>query len=148
MFKGTFFHSLDEKGRIAVPNKLRQQMEKSGDMEVLIITQGFEGCLFAYTPAAWKEIEAKTKQLSMLDEAARNFIRFFISPASECTLDKMGRMMVPPNLREYAGINKEVVISGAVDRIEIWAKDNWDSYWQDFKSSEKDFIKQMKDIGL
>ena len=103
---------------------------------------------FAYTPIVWKEIELKTKQLKVTDETARNFIRFFISPASECVLDKLGRIMLPANLREYAVINKEVVISGAGDKVEIWSKANWDLYWKGFKNSEKDFINQMKDIGL
>lgn len=148
MFKGTFLHSLDEKSRIAIPNKLRQQMTKTGDTEILVITQGFEGCLFAYTAEEWREIELKTTKLSILDEASRNFIRFFISPASECILDKLGRIMLPQNLRDYAKITKEVMISGAVNRIEIWSKENWDRYLQQFKTNEKDLIKQMRDIGL
>lgn len=148
MFKGTFFHSLDEKGRIAIPNKLRQKIEKTGDTEILIITQGFEGCLLAYPQNEWKKIEEKAQKLSLLDEAARNFVRFFISPASECTLDKLGRIILPSNLRDYAGIQKEVVISGALDKIEIWSKESHDQYWKEFKSSQNDVIKQMKDIGL
>ncbi|MBU1077668.1 MAG: division/cell wall cluster transcriptional repressor MraZ [Spirochaetes bacterium] len=148
MFKGTFFHTLDDKGRIAMPNKLRQQIEKSGETEILIITQGFEGCLLAYPQDQWKMIEEKASKLSLLDEDARNFIRFFISPASECVLDKMGRIILPTNLREYGQIQKEVVISGALDKIEIWSKKNYDDYWREFKDSKNDVIKQMKDIGL
>lgn len=148
MFKGTFFHSLDEKGRIAIPNKLRQQMDKTGDSEILVITQGFERCLFAYPLEEWKEIELKAKKLSILDKASQDFIRFFISPANECVLDKLGRIMLPQNLRDYAGISREAVILGAAGRIEIWSKENWDRYQLEFRNNEKDFIKQMKDIGL
>lgn len=148
MFKGTFFHTLDEKGRIAIPNKLRQQIEKSGDTEILIITQGFEGCLLAYPQDQWKMIEEKAEKLSILDEAARNFIRFFIAPASECVLDKLGRIILPTNLRDYGKIKKDVVISGALNKIEIWSKENYEKYWEEFKSSQNDVIKQMKDIGL
>ena len=148
MFKGTFFHTLDEKGRISIPNKLRQQIEKSGDAEILIITQGFEGCLLAYPQNQWKKIEEKANKLSLLDKAARNFIRFFISPASECILDKLGRTILPSNLREYADINKEVVISGSLDKIEIWSREKYDKYWKEFNSSQDDVIKQMQDIGL
>jgi MraZ protein len=148
MFKGTVTHSLDAKGRIAIPNKLRQQIEKTGDTEILIITQGTDGCLFAYTPNEWKKFEQKASQLSLLDETASTFRRFFIAPAAECTLDKLGRIMIPGNLREFAEITKEVVITGVADKIEIWSKINYDKYWKEFKNSEIERINKIKDIGL
>ena len=148
MFKGTFKHSLDAKGRIAIPNRLRQQLEKIDDKEVLIITQGFEDCLLAYPPQEWEKMEQKAGQLALLDDAARDFIRLYIGPATECCLDKMGRVMIPGNLRDYAGIKKEVLIFGAVEKIEIWAKENYDNYINEFRSSKNERIKKMKDIGL
>ncbi len=148
MFKGTYFHSVDEKGRVAIPKQLRELIGKKGENDILIVTQGFEGCLFAYPTGIWNEIEEKASKLSILDSAARNFIRFFISPASECNLDKLGRIMIPTNLREYAGINKDIVISGAVEKIEIWAKERWEEYKKRFKEKEEEFIEEMKNIGL
>ncbi len=151
MFKGTFFHTLDEKGRIAIPNKLRQKIEKTGEEEVLIITQGFEGCLFAYPPSTWCDIEKRAEEYSRIaltNRTARYFIRFFIEPAAECVLDKLGRIMIPQNLREYAKIKKEVVISGAVDKIEIWAKEEWEKFNKNLIDKEDDFIEDLKNIGL
>ena len=147
MFKSTFKHTLDEKGRIAIPTKLRQQLEKLDGKETLIITHGFEECLFAYPLDNWKEIEEKASQLSLLDKVARGFIRFFIGPAAECGLDKLGRVMVPQNLIDYASINKEVIISGSVNKIEIWSKEIYDNYWNDFKSNQEKRIDEMKEIG-
>jgi len=151
MFKGTFFHTLDEKGRIAIPNKLRQDIVKTGETEVLIVTQGFEGCLFAYPVNIWNEIEKKAYNYakdSITNKAARYFIRFFIGPSSECILDKLGRITLPENLREYAKIKKEVVISGAVDRIEIWAKEEWEKFNQSLLEKPEDFMEDLKNIGL
>ncbi len=151
MFKGTFFHNLDEKGRIAIPNKLRQKIEKEGEEEILIITQGFEGCLFAYPPMHWRELEKKAEEystISLTNRTARYFIRFFIEPAADCVLDKLGRIMIPQNLREYAKIKKDVVISGAVDRIEIWSKEEWDKFNKTLIAKEDSFIEDLKNIGL
>ena len=148
MLKGTFFHTIDDNGRIGIPNKLRVLIEKVNGREILILTQGFEGCIFAYPYSEWQKIEEKAANLSLLDEDARNFIRFFIAPASECSLDKLGRIVIPANLREYAGIKKDVVLCGAVNKIEIWAKEKWEAFWKEFKSSQKDIISRMKNIGL
>lgn len=148
MFKGTVKHSLDARGRIAIPPKLRQYIEKIGNIEVLIITQGFEGCLFAYPPAEWRKIEEKAKELPLIDKKALAFKRFFIAPAAECVLDKLGRIMIPPNLREYANINKEVYISGVVEKIEIWSKENYEKYWKKFRASENKNINIIRDIGF
>jgi len=148
MFQGTFKHNIDDKGRVAIPNKLRQQIEKIDDREILIITQGFEDCLLAYPREEWKKMVEKAEGLKLLDEAARDFIRLIIGPASECTLDKMGRVQIPQTLREYAEIDKEVIFIGSLNKIEIWAKEKYDSYLEEFKKSKKERIKQMKDIGL
>ncbi|MBN1897909.1 MAG: division/cell wall cluster transcriptional repressor MraZ [Spirochaetes bacterium] len=151
MFKGTSFHTLDEKGRLAIPNKLRNLIEKTGDAEVLIVTQGFEGCLLAYPASSWRDIEKKAEEfnkLSLTNRTARYFIRFFIEPAADCTLDKLGRIMLPQNLREYAKIKKEVVVSGSVDKIEIWAREEWEKFNKTLLQKENEFVEELKNIGL
>ncbi len=148
MFQGTFKHNLDAKGRLAIPNKLRQLIEKIDNKEILIITQGLENCLLAYPRSEWQKMLEKSKDLALLEDGARDFIRLLIGPATDYTLDKMGRIMIPANLREYANIDKEVIILGAMEKIEIWSKENYEEYLEEFKKSKSERIKQMKDIGL
>jgi len=148
MFQGTFKHNLDAKGRLAIPNKIRQQIEKIEDKEILVVTQGLEDCLLAYPKNEWQKMLEKSKDLALLEDGARDYIRLIIGPATDCSLDKMGRIRIPPNLRDYAGIDKEVIILGAMEKIEIWSKSNHEQYLEDFKKSKKKRIKQMRDIGL
>ncbi len=148
MFKGTFKHSLDSKGRVAIPNKLRRQMEKIDNKEVLVITQGFDDCLFAYPLDEWETMEQKASHLALLDGAARDAKRLFFGPATECVLDKMGRVIIPQNLRDYASITKEVIILGSLEKIEIWSKTNYSDYIEDFRNNKDERMERMKDIGL
>ncbi len=148
MFQGTFKHNLDAKGRLAIPNKIRQLIEKIDNKEILIITQGLENCLLAYPRDEWQTMLEKSKGLALLEDGARDYIRLLIGPATDCILDKMGRIMIPANLRIYANIDKEVIILGAMEKMEIWSKENYEEYLEDFKKSKSERIKQMKDIGL
>lgn len=124
MFIGEYEHTLDAKGRVIMPVKLREEMG-----EKFIITKGQEGCLFAYSQNEWKNFEEKLKSLpSYTNKNVRDFIRYFLSGAVECELDKQGRFLIPSNLRNHAMLEKEVIIIGVGTKIEIWDKQEWKRY--------------------
>ena len=107
MFIGEYEHNVDAKGRVIMPSKLREDI---GDK--FIITKGLDGCLFAYSQTEWTNFEEKLKALPLAQKNARNFVRFFLSGAVECEIDKQGRFLIPANLREHATLDKEIVIIG------------------------------------
>ena len=120
MLMGEYEHSLDVKGRLIMPAKLREDMG-----EKFIITTGLDGCLFGFSMSEWQKFEDKLKTLPITNKNARNFVRFFLSGATECEIDKQGRFLIPNNLREAAKLEKETVIIGVGTRLEIWDKSNW-----------------------
>ena len=120
MFIGEYEHNVDAKGRIIMPAKLRDDI---GDK--FIITKGLDGCLFAYSLNEWANFEEKLKALPLAQKNARNFVRFFLSGAVECEIDKQGRFLIPSNLREAAKLEKDAVIVGVGTRLEIWDKEKW-----------------------
>ena len=120
MLIGEYEHSLDAKGRLIMPSKLRLDIGES-----FIITKGLDGCLFVFSQNEWNNFETKLKTLPLSDKNARNFVRFFLSGATECEIDKQGRFLIPSNLREVAKLDKDVMIVGVGTRLEIWNKDIW-----------------------
>ncbi|MCK4907618.1 MAG: division/cell wall cluster transcriptional repressor MraZ [Spirochaetes bacterium] len=127
MFFGEYFHSLDEKGRIAIPSKCRTYASFVDGREIWYLTRGFEKCLMLFTGAAWNKImQDKISGLSMGVREHRIFIRNFVSPAVEVQADKQGRIILPQHLREYSGITKDATILGAGKYIEIWDRKSYD----------------------
>lgn len=120
MLIGEYEHSLDAKGRLIMPAKLRIDIG-----EKFIVTKGLDGCLFAFSQKEWENFEQKLKTLPLSDKNARNFVRFFLSGATECEIDKQGRFLLPANLRVAANLDKEAIIIGVGTRIEIWDKQTW-----------------------
>jgi MraZ protein len=131
MFMGEYHHSIDVKGRMIVPSKFRDDL---GDM--FIITRGLDQCLFGYPLSEWALIEEKLKGLPLTKKDARAFTRFFFSGATESELDKQGRINIPAPLLQYAKLEKECVVLGVSNRIEIWSKQIWEDY---FSQSEESF---------
>jgi MraZ protein len=123
MFRGRHEHTIDPKGRVSIPAKFREVLGKKYD-ERLVITN-FDGCLVAYPHEEWILLEEKASSLSMVKKETRAFMRFFYSSAIECILDKQGRILIPQTLREYADLDKEVVLVGQLRKIEIWSKKRW-----------------------
>ncbi len=123
MFRGRHEHTIDPKGRVSIPAKFRDILGKKYD-ERLVITN-FDGCLVAYPYEEWIRLEEKASSLSMVKKETRAFMRFFYSSAIECTLDKQGRILIPQTLREYADLDKEVVLVGQLRKMEIWSKKRW-----------------------
>ena len=138
---GEYEHSLDVKGRLIMPVKLRQDMG-----EKFIVTKGLDGCLFAFSQEEWLNFETKLKLLPLSDKNARNFVRFFLSGATECELDKQGRFLIPNNLRTAANLEKEVVIIGVGTRLEIWDKSIWEKCDEDISADE--IAENMANLGI
>jgi MraZ protein len=120
---GEYEHSLDTKGRLILPAKIREDMG-----ETFIVTKGLDGCLFGFSQTEWANFEEKLKTLPLTNKNARDFVRFFLSGATECEMDKQGRFLIVANLREYANLEKDAVIIGVGTRIEIWNKEKWKAY--------------------
>ena len=120
MLIGEYEHSLDAKGRLIMPSKLRIDIGES-----FIITKGLDGCLFVFSQNEWNNFETKLKTLPLSDKNARNFVRFFLSGATVCEIDKQGRFLIPANLRESAKLDKDAMIVGVGTRLEIWNKEIW-----------------------
>ena len=143
MLIGEYEHSLDSKGRIIMPAKLRQDMG-----EKLIVTKGLDGCLFAFSQSEWLNFETKLKALPLSDKNARNFVRFFLSGATECEIDKQGRFLISSNLREFADLQKEVVIIGVLDKIEIWSKEKWLKYSEEENLAADYIAERIENLGI
>ena len=122
MLIGEYNHNLDEKGRLIIPSKFREEVG-----ERIILTRGLDGCLFIYSLSNWENIVSKLNTLSFTKKDARIFNRFFMSGATVCDFDKQGRINLPSSLIFYANLEKECTIIGVNDRLEIWARDKFDS---------------------
>lgn len=141
MLIGEYEHSLDAKGRLIMPAKLRQDMG-----EKFIVTKGLDGCLFAFSQKEWENFETKLKTLPLSDKNARNFVRFFLSGATECEIDKQGRFLIPNNLRTAANLEKESIIIGVGTRLEIWNKATWEKCDEDISADE--IAENMSLLGI
>ena len=141
MLIGEYEHTLDAKGRVSMPAKLRRDMG-----EAFIVTKGLDGCLFAFSQEEWMNFETKLKSLPLSDKNARNFVRFFLAGATECELDKQGRFLIPANLRKEAKLEKEAVIIGVGTRLEIWNKETWLA--KDENISADEIAENMTMLGI
>ena len=120
MFMGEYNHTIDAKGRLIIPAKFRELLG-----EEFVLTKGLDGCLSVYPMDEWKAFEEKLRALPLTSKEARTFSRFFVAGATMCELDKQGRILVPHALREFAGLEKEVVITGNLNKVEIWSREKW-----------------------
>ena len=126
-FKGQAEYSVDSKGRVAIPAKMRKSMSPAAN-ETFTITRGFEDCIFLYPMDRWSSIEEEIEELSMYDREVRNFVRLIMRWASEVSLDGQGRISIPNPLLDFAELNGSALILGAFDHIEIWDPDQFDGY--------------------
>ncbi|KAE9637007.1 division/cell wall cluster transcriptional repressor MraZ [Defluviitalea raffinosedens] len=143
MFMGEYQHTIDTKGRLIVPAKFREEL---GD--VFVITKGLDNCLFVYPYTEWKIFEDKLKTLPLTSGNARKFVRFFFAGAVECSVDKQGRILIPNNLRVYSGLEKDVILIGVSNRVEIWSKENWEAYNNDEDFDASVLAENMQDLGI
>ncbi|PIP37203.1 MAG: division/cell wall cluster transcriptional repressor MraZ [Desulfobacterales bacterium CG07_land_8_20_14_0_80_52_14] len=138
MFRGSSFHSVDDKGRLVIPARFREKIGNSGADRLML--SKLDKCLHAYPFDEWKKMEGKILSLVETSDILRRFRRVFIGGASDCPIDKQGRMLIPPLLRQYAVIEKEVVLVGVLNHFEIWSREKWEEenseMEQDMKKEE------------
>lgn len=140
MFMGTYGHSIDAKGRVIVPAKFREVLGDS-----FVVTLGLDGCLFVYPEEEWEDFVKQLKELPGSKEA-RKLQRYFMAGAAPCDVDKQGRVLIPSNLREKVGLDKDVVFVGVMSKIEIWSKERWEDN-NDFDNVD-DIAEHMSEFGL
>lgn len=146
MFRGRFEHSLDTKGRVSIPSKFREVLSSNFD-ERLIITN-FDDCLWAYPWAEWQKIEERVAGLPQFKPEVKALQRVFISAATECPIDKQGRILIPQTLRDYAGVSRDLVFVGMTKRIEVWSTERWEKAFSESQDDLKDMTDKLADLGL
>ena len=141
MFKGEYSHTIDAKGRVIVPAKFRDKLGEGS-----VVTKGFDGCLFVYPEEEWEKFEAKLSGLPLNNEKVRMVTRHFFASAADCEIDKQGRFLIPTTLREFGELDKDVVMVGVMNRIEIWNKDRWKkaNTYEDME----DIAEQLEELGI
>ncbi|MGC6767212.1 division/cell wall cluster transcriptional repressor MraZ [Enterococcus sp. LJL128] len=143
MLIGEFQHNIDAKGRLIVPAKLRDELG-----ETFIVTRGMDGCLFGYPLSEWEILEEKLKSMPLAKKDARTFVRFFYSAATECEVDKQGRINIPAALRTHADLKKGCVIIGVSNRIEIWDEERWTAFSTEAEENFDEIAETMIDFGF
>lgn len=142
MFMGEYNHTMDTKGRLIVPSKFREQLG-----EEFVVTKGLDGCLFVYGNEEWEKLVEKLRALPLTNQNARKFTRFLLAGAVSCETDRQGRILIPANLRDYAGIKKDAVLIGSGSRIEIWSSERWAEELQ-IEENMDDIAAGMDGLGL
>lgn len=143
MFFGEARHNIDNKGRLILPAKFREDLGSG-----FVMTKGLDNCIFVFPEEEWKAMEAKLKELPMTNREARAFVRYFFSGAAEGEIDKQGRIRVPQNLVEYAHLEKPTVIIGVGTRLEIWSQEIWDNYNEDDSLGYDQIAERMFELGI
>lgn len=143
MLMGEYIHTLDTKGRLILPAKFRDELGQR-----FIATKGLDDCLFVYAKDEWAILEEKLKRLPLGKPEARAFVRFFFSGAAEVECDKQGRVLIPNNLREHAKLDKDVIVIGVSNRIEIWDKELWAVYNEQIAPTVAQVAENLIDLGI
>jgi len=143
MFIGEYQYSLDDKGRLALPTKFRQSLSKGA-----VVTRGLDGCLWLFTKDEWKNLAEKLVKMPISQANSRAFSRLMLAGAMDVSLDKLGRIIIPEYLRQYAGFSKKVVMAGLYSRLEIWDEDKWTQYKQNTEKDSTDIAEQIGELGI
>lgn len=143
VFIGEFHHNIDEKGRLQVPAKWRSSLAEGA-----VVTKGFDGSLAFYSADEWKEKAEKLSKLPQSQPEARAFVRQTLAGAVDVELDKLGRVVLPQFLKQYASLSKEAVLAGLYDHFEIWSSSNWEKYQESVDANSKESVQVLKDLGV
>lgn len=143
MFIGEYHHNLDEKGRLAVPVKFRKDLSKGA-----VVTRGLDHCLFLYTRAEWEKLAEKLASLPIAKANSRAFARLMLAGAMDVDLDKQGRVILPDYLRDYAKVNKKVVIAGLYNRMEIWDAEQWSAYKRNTENTSDSIAEALDELSV
>lgn len=142
MFLGEFDHTVDHKNRMSVPKKFRTSLEGA------VLTRGLDRCLFLYPPTSWQELTAKLTDLPLTQKDARSFSRYLLSGAVEVGFDRLGRILLPVFLKDYAQIKAEVTVVGVGDRVEIWDRKTWSNYRENTEKDSEEIAEKLTNSGL
>ena len=143
MFLGDFNHTIDDKGRLTIPAKFRDELESG-----VVITRGLDGCLWAYGRSEWEALAEKIAKLPTTNPAARNFSRFVFSSAFDSIPDRQGRILLPQNLRDYASIQNETIVIGVKNKLEIWNPAKWSEVVTAVEQDTEAIVTQLQDLGI
>ncbi len=143
MFLGEFEHTIDDKGRVAIPARFREELG-----EGMVLTRGFDQCLQAFPRQRWQDLAAKVSSLSLGSAEARNLRRILFANAAEVEVDRQGRILIPQNLREYAGLAEQVVITGMDTYFELWSSEGWAATLEQLDSNGASIAEQLAQLGI
>jgi MraZ protein len=143
MFIGEYSHTLDDKGRVAIPIKFREALKKG-----TVVTRGLDHCLFVYTAEEWGKLAEKLVNLPISQANSRAFARLMLAGAMDIDVDKQGRVMLPDYLREFAHLQKDVVVAGLYNRLEIWDAATWKKYKEQTEAQSNEIAEQMGELGV
>lgn len=143
MFIGEYQHSIDEKGRVSLPVKFRARLASG-----CVVTRGIDKCLWVYPQDEWEKLAKKISQLPITQKDSRNFSRLILSGAVDLNIDKLGRINLPNYLKDYAGINKKVIVTGMYNRIEIWPEENWNDFKKEMEENSEQIAENLSDLGF
>ncbi len=143
MILGEFKHSLDIKGRLAVPAKFREKLGAGA-----IITRGLDKCLFIFGANEWEVLVQKLMNLPLAQANSRAFVRLMLAGASDAKVDAQGRILVPDYLRKYAGLKKQAVVTGLYNRMEVWDEGEWQAYKQKTEASSDEIAEKLGELGI
>lgn len=143
MFSGTYHHSIDTKGRVIIPAKFRAGLSSG-----MVLNKGLDNCLFLYPMSEWMKLVEKMKDIPLTNKDGRMFVRRMFANAVDVEMDKQGRLLIPPMMRDYANIDKDLVSIGVGERVELWSREEWDSYNDESDFDEDAFVEKMSAIGV
>lgn len=141
MFRGRYDHTIDPKGRLSIPARYRDELA-ARDVTTLVLSEG-DHCVSAYPLDEWEKLEESLRQQSPFLPERRNVVRLMVASAKECPVDRAGRTLVPPELREFAGLKKDVVVAGSLEFFEIWSRDRWIDYRQSLRGGYDDMTRKL-----
>lgn len=143
MFIGEYNHSVDPKKRLALPSKFRKDLGKT-----VVVTRGLDKCLFVYPMKTWRELAEKLGTMPIGESHTRSFVRLMLAGATDTMMDSQGRVLVPDYLKEYAGLDKNVVVAGLYNRLEIWDDKKWDRYKKDAEKNTDKIAEELGKLGV
>ncbi len=147
MFRGSFEHAIDDKGRLSIPARFRETLRRRRERELVLVDPVFDTCISAYPIKAWEHIEQNLLSKGNSDKTFRDYVRQISARAVESPVDSQGRILIPPQLRERAGLRRDVVIIGVLDKIEIWSRERW----AQFSAQERDpegYAAKLAELGI
>lgn len=143
MFIGQYLHTLEVKGRLAIPRDFRSPLGRQA-----VITKGLDGCLFLFPLETWSSFSQKINQMSVTKKDSRAFSRFLTFAAAKVSLDSQGRILIPDHLRQFAGLKKHVMVAGASSRVEVWDKKRFDQYQGQIEKETEKITERLTDVGF